>query len=543
MSKEMHSTSVKAKKEGVQAFTSLSDFVLSLKKKNEKIQNGLIDLSGSSKNVLHDLVNSPVISPAFAATGACNPNLRVFCVNFDGTMNDADNPGENENASLIWKFHQEADLSSLISKGIDVKGAKIASIYVRGTATSGSLIADSMSSSGQSMTPKIVEGITGLSCEERAQAAFDDIEARIRMIHSVHPDEKFHIHVTGFSRGGATALHFMNLFQRDGVCNRRRDWKTRSPMKELDEGMDFYAIPPGGIPMSAVLIDCVKTGPAFAIGNLMTSTPPCCVSGIHIVANGDERSLYPVLNLSERRMEKASNVSMLSADSRKFDRALQFDPPGDVEFKRLHEIYVPGARHCDVAGIYKEGGFREIADFIASSFRASLGLDVSVTKPSIDHIQLVKANDSREGFLRLIDYFKEKMTGGGRPETGRRRVDVNESPYYRTASNFDAGQVKSANPKTQVSNKDDLMQGFPQAIEAFRLINEPSLTHDERCEAGDILLKSIGIIPDDVVRRFHLGLNGEAKDRTSGAVFTEEILEQHIENSQQERDRRQQSYS
>lgn len=172
--------------------------------KGVQVATDHIEIDPIAKFDLHQLLDSPPLSPAFAAVGKANPNLFVIAVNFDGSSNDFTNLPPDCNATLIAQCHQE-----LLNEHGLPKDTHVQSIYVRGVGTKGKFVEDIMGKS--TLTPRAWENATGSSCAERVQVAYDEVKARIRIIHGAIPKAKFHIHVTGFSRGGASALHFMDM--------------------------------------------------------------------------------------------------------------------------------------------------------------------------------------------------------------------------------------------------------------------------------------------------------------------------------------------
>lgn len=316
-------------------------------------------LTGAQKNAFHAAVEQPPVVPDFARTGEANPNLRVFVVNFDGTQNDRTCIPDGERATLVAACDERLQPH---------EGPVLQSRYYKGVGTGGSRVR------------RLVESAFGEGCIRNAEAAYNDLARQVSQWRQVEPESQVHVHVVGFSRGAATALDFLNLVHERGALS------------------DLYAIEgdpddlgPGKVYTSAVLYDTVSTGQG---GTLKLTVPRTCVAALHLVAGGEERTLFPLREISEAadcELSIGKNVRLPGAP----------EIARSLHYRRLHEITLPGARHSDVGGSYGDGGIREVSQYLAESFQASLGLPIVPKKPSFRNIQECHFHDSR--FIQLYN--------------------------------------------------------------------------------------------------------------------------------------------
>lgn len=335
-------------------------------------------LTGEQKNSLHALVDNPPLSPDFARTGHANPHLRVFAVHFDGTQNDRDDVPEGSQATLV---------SDSYEKLRDCGSPVIASHYFNGVGT-------------RTLTNlrRMFESATGAGCEARAEAAHDALVRQAAAWREQDPQAEVHVHVVGFSRGAAIALHFMNLVDERGAYGETMPRSTSA---------DPFA--PGSVKSSAVLYDTVSTGQS---NWLKLTVPSSAVSVLHLVAGGEERALFPVRDIADDPRQEicvGRNVHLHGADR-------QSD--GTVLYHRIQEVKLDGARHSDVGGSYIGGNLREVSAYVANQFQASLGLPVVPVKPSFEAIQEARFHDSR--FVRVSEDVQERQ------DSVRRREAVQE---------------------------------------------------------------------------------------------------------------------
>lgn len=336
-------------------------------------ESKLIELTGKQRNALIDKVASPPVAPGFALAGDRNPNARVFIACMDGTWNDAANVPPGESQTLVAKMFEEsaaADSDDLESN------------YVHGVGTQ------------TSKTRVLFEGASGYGCEGRAEGMHARMVETIRQWKLENPDVEVHVHAVGFSRGAATALHFLNLVHsRGGYLE-----GEISPLNPLN-------LQPGQIKSSAILFDVVATGQE---STLRLTVPESTQAVLHLMAGGEERRHFPVTTLGDPRFSTLGKP-IDSLDNPEWARAIgvaappgtDFAADGSFTYQRIQNVSLPGARHSDVGGAYEDGGLARIPEYLARVFQRSLGIPgPAPVRPSVKTIQAAKAHDSRDGIER-----------------------------------------------------------------------------------------------------------------------------------------------
>lgn len=311
-------------------------------------------LTGEQRNALHAAVEAPALAPDFARTGEANPHLRVFAVHFDGTNNDRDNIPEGQQTTLV-------DDSFMRLR--DADNPAIESRYYHGVGT------------GPSGLRRVMELAFGVGCERNAERAHADLVKQVAEWRREDPDVEVHVHVVGFSRGSASALHFLNLVDERGAISSRQNPET-VPQQ----------LRPGEVVSSTVLYDTVSTGQGL---NLNLAVPRSCAAALHLTAGGEERTMFPLRKIADRpdlEVSVATNVNMHGCEK---------DADGSIRYQRIQNVDLPGARHSDVGGSYIGGGIREVSGYLADTFQASLGLPVQPVRPSFELIQEAEFHDSR----------------------------------------------------------------------------------------------------------------------------------------------------
>lgn len=323
-------------------------------------------LTGEQKNAIHDAVDQPPLAPDFARTGPSNPHLRVFAVHFDGTQNDRLNVPEGYQNTLVGKSFEQLN---------NARDDNIASFYYRGVGT------------GPKGIRRLMESAFGVGCESNAEKAHADLVIQASAWLKEDRQAKIHVHVVGFSRGSATALHFLNLVDDRGAAREDRFIAT---MPE--------SIMPGHVASSAVLFDTVSTGQGI---HLNLTVPSSTVAVLHVTAGGEERMLFPLRVIAGDMNSERSFVSNAHLPG------ASIAPDGQLAYQRIQEVDLPGARHSDVGGSYMDGNIRESSVYLAETFQASLGLPVKPVKPSFQSIQEAVFHDSR--FVRLSDDIEHRQ--------------------------------------------------------------------------------------------------------------------------------------
>lgn len=245
-------------------------------------EGGRIALSADEMNewseVLFRMENVPV--PLVIDPKAPRP---VFVAVFDGTWNDR----EVKDEPLTVPGHLSHDFETMAAKvgGLRVK-------YYHGVGTRVSLLR------------RLWEGVTGAGTRERAEEALSDLQA-----FAAREGKLPHVYAIGFSRGAASARHFLNLADKVLLADPFVDGAS------LDHAHSF-----------ALLFDTVATG---RTSQLELGIPPTTAAAFHFVATRERRLMFPVVSLSQ---VKAQSI------------------PG----QRLLEVELPGA-HSDLGGGYGAG--------------------------------------------------------------------------------------------------------------------------------------------------------------------------------------------
>lgn len=199
---------------------------------------------------------------------------------FDGTLNDHLNVPRDERPTVVAYIKTRLQ---------DASSAQFVRYY-RGAGTQENPIV------------ALADAAIGFTVKDTADHAVEDIIAAIEPLLSKTQDADVRLLVSGFSRGGAAARHFMHVLE--------RRWKTRG---EVRASLRFYAL----------IFDTVATGQEK---NLQLQVPSSADLFYHFVSRDERRVLFkPILDIQ------------------------QDDLPN-----RIATIHVPGA-HSDVGGSYIDG--------------------------------------------------------------------------------------------------------------------------------------------------------------------------------------------
>lgn len=351
-------------------------------------------LTGTQKNNLHAIVENPHLAPAFALRGQNNPNVRVFMANFDGTFNDKDRVPSKESKTLVALTHESAEAHN---------SDTFVSHYSNGVGTG----------KGISKVRSGFEGLSGNGCEDRAENMHRELIFQSYIWKKNNPDAIIHVCATGFSRGGATALHFLNLVHERGA----------SPANIAPDRAQTFVdmgLGPGDIKSSALLLDVVATGQEKV---LKLALPPSTQSCLHLIAGGEERRLFKLHQLSN----VSQSVTALGEKTNRFDNhewahaknvlcpetstgSVPYTPDngGSFFYHRLKETLVAGARHSDVGGAYVKDGMAGIPGYLSKCFLQSLGIPgMTAVKPQMETIQSAMATDSRDSLETTMQRMEE----------------------------------------------------------------------------------------------------------------------------------------
>lgn len=385
----------------------LDGFTVRSMSNESSLEKGLIPLSGPQKNKLQGLVNDPPYAPNFAQTGEINPNMKVFIANFDGTWNDKDKVPKGESKTIVGLLYEESKRQ---------ESPDVESHYLHGVGTR-----------TRTKARVLYEGVTGSGCEDRAERMHNQLVETAARWKAENPSVEIHVHAVGFSRGAATALHFLNLVDERGAMPFN---------KVVNDGLA-----PGQVKSSAVLLDVVATGQE---NTLNLTVPPTAQSVLHLTAGGEERRHFKVTTLGDRRYDSKGNPTNLldnpewaeakgvSAPPYVHEGPLSvFNPEGNFIYQRIQQISLNGTRHSDVGGGYIENGIAGVPMFLVSGFQKSLGLPgAEPVLPSTKEIQKAMAHDSRDKIeltrQNLESLFGKKFDHG---KVERRIAKEQERPW------------------------------------------------------------------------------------------------------------------
>lgn len=351
-----------------------------------------IALTGAQKNQIHKALDKPALSPNFAATGEINPHLRVFVVNFDGTENNGSDVKDGAHQTLVATLSQNI-VSSKTLQARYYSGVGVGSNYLLSK----------------------LDAATGFGCKAKADEAYLDLVHAAEQWRREDPLVQVHVHVVGFSRGAATALHFMNKVDKLGIEPVRPGHYAYRPVPK--------SFLPGAVKTSAVLLDAVATGQSLFLD---LALPQTAVSVLHLVAGSEERTLFPLTPLGAPDKLFSSDWSLVKGVKSPVSTT-QFGDDGSFLYQRLHQISLNGARHSDVGDAYGDGYLGRVAQYLALEFQGSLGLPVpAAIKPHFSDIQKSFGHDSRYLFDKIVHGVSEVLGVEVSRETVTRQIKSNK---------------------------------------------------------------------------------------------------------------------
>ncbi|MFS1439886.1 T6SS phospholipase effector Tle1-like catalytic domain-containing protein [Shewanella sp. 10N.286.48.A6] len=265
-------------------------------------------------------------------------NRQVYFFIFDGTWNDKDSSKPKTIPAEIYK--------ELIN--LSPKDSRINVQYYSGVGTK-------TTSFG-----KLQEGISGKGSKERAIKALAELKNHISTT-----NQKPHIYAIGFSRGAATARHFLNLVDDYYFQN------TSSNTNSLFSTPRLYSM----------LFDTVATGQVDA---LKLEIPNTVTSTIHFVAASEERLFFPIIRLNKKQLQPSYE-------------------------EKLVEIDLPGV-HSDIGG-GNDDELEKLAYTLASKWLGKQGIYLPNKNKDVQSILNLGMNDSR--WLKL-----------GEPNSNAKRTDI-----------------------------------------------------------------------------------------------------------------------
>ena len=250
----------------------------------------------------------------------------VFVAVFDGTWNDKENPNlpRTVPAQLADDLAELARTEPLVQPH-----------YYEGVGTR------------ESVLLRLWDGATGRGTIERAERALSDLNAATAANGGVVP----YVYAIGFSRGAASARHFLNLVD---------------------------SLPAGAEPVrsSALLFDTVATGQT----NLLALGVPASNDlTVQIVATREFRIAFPYVPL---QTDAADHPSLA-------------DGSGD----EVVEVRVPGA-HSDIGGGYDEGIWK-LSLAMSRALLTRQGLAIAVEGPASDAQAILNLGRHDSNWVKL----------------------------------------------------------------------------------------------------------------------------------------------
>lgn len=270
--------------------------------------------------------------PSLAWQGEGTQHKYVYVAAFDGTWNDRDNVRSGEaptNPAML-----EKKLSELYDDNLAGK-------YYHGVGTRESAIM------------RVIDGMTGNGSEQRAEAAFKDFQKQAQEWIKADPEAQIHVFTTGFSRGAASARHFLNLVDERGVpADEGKRYVVDPPYDESSfdakvvQTYDKFLREPGSVSSSALLYDTVATGQE---GVLQLGIPASTRFVAHLTSEDESRRAFPLTSIDAK-----------SPDARDSSRFLS--------------VALPGV-HSDIGGGYQEG-VAKLGRYMGEQVLYRLGFDV-----------------------------------------------------------------------------------------------------------------------------------------------------------------------
>ncbi|MFA0263832.1 DUF2235 domain-containing protein [Vibrio cyclitrophicus] len=272
---------------------------------------------------------------------------KVYFVVFDGTWNDR----ETGNQTVPANLSKDLELFATDNPFVSVK-------YYSGVGTR------------TSTANKYIDGFFGRGTKENAELAFHELNQFITSEKGAAP----HVYAIGFSRGAASARHFLNL-----VNDQYKNQNTESTKL-------LFAYPR----LYALLFDTVATGQH---NNLRLETPEELTSILHFVATSEERSAFPIV-----RINKPLN-------------------PLHETMHRFVEIDLPGV-HSDIGGGY-EDSLEKLSYYLSVAWLHSQGIDIKAEKKNFVELLNFGRNDSR--YVRLMPPNGENKRKEITPKTNTKK--------------------------------------------------------------------------------------------------------------------------
>lgn len=234
----------------------------------------------------------------------------TFVVAFDGTLNDRDNVPLGEDTTVVSKLYDYVIAPELGTIAADQAG--VVRLYYKGPGCQFGVFC-------------WLDAAFGYSSEGTARKALSELKKFIANRTQV---SELNVVAIGFSRGAATARHFLNLVQRDS--------KDGFLSKKQIATHSF-----------AILFDTVATGDP---GTLELALPSNLEFAVHYVALHEARSLFlPVVD-DDSIYDTLVNTKWYSY------------------LQRIYTLYLPGA-HSDLGDSYLQG----VGPYVTAHAKSILG--------------------------------------------------------------------------------------------------------------------------------------------------------------------------
>lgn len=248
----------------------------------------------------------------------------VYFFIFDGTWNDKDSDMPKTIPAKLYDQLNE----------LETRNPRVNTYYYPGVGTRTNIV------------KKIIDGTTGNGAVDKANNALDQLK---KIVNS--SGDAPHIYAIGFSRGAATARHFINLV--DEYYNNEKI--IGAPSLTLFSEPRIYAM----------LFDTVATG---QLDKLNLDIPMSVTSVVHLVATSEQRIYFPVVRVNKSENERTG-------------------------VNKIYEFDLPGV-HSDIGGGYGDA-LEELSYLFASKWLEKQGLYINVHDSGVQELLNMGKNDSR----------------------------------------------------------------------------------------------------------------------------------------------------
>ena len=301
-----------------------------------------VPISQNSMTELTQFMNSE-FAFAIPRVNDQEPGRIVFVMGFDGTNNDRDQVPEGETKTVVAQLFDGVEGNEL-GKPVEYPDSPVLKSYLRGPGCADSWWC-------------LLDQATGRSSPDTANEAFHQLQTFI----AAHPSAtEVRVVVIGFSRGAATARHFLNQVYNASTAGKL---ETKAPVWS-----------------SAILIETVATGQTE---KLMLGMPPNLEFGLHLVAKNETRTLFPpIIDNDQSYQSYARNRS-------------------PYYFKRLYTVYLPGA-HSDLGDSYRTGSGPAVTA-VATNVIENMGLRKACLNDCRKNAPIRLVNDGLHDSRGLLD--------------------------------------------------------------------------------------------------------------------------------------------